>query len=67
MADIRTPFTPEQVKALNERQKDDTRHPYTCPNRGDGNHLDDGEGVLVATTAGWVCLWCDYRQIWAMP
>lgn len=42
-------------------------HPYTCPNRNDGRHLDNGVdlGCLVATENGWVCPHCDYRQDWA--
>lgn len=61
----RAPWTPEQVAALNARQRDGSYHPFTCGgNRTDANHLD-GEGVLVATPDGWVCPYCDYRQNWA--
>lgn len=52
----------EQIEALNRYQRSDNVHPYTCGgNRTDANHLD-GEGVLVATSDGWVCPFCDYRQ-----
>ena len=40
-------------------------HTVTCGgNHRDANHLD-GEGVLVATERGWMCLYCDYTQNWA--
>jgi hypothetical protein len=65
MAVIKAPFTLEEVEALNRWQRDGRNHPLTCGgNRKDQHHLD-GEGVLVATTAGWVCPYCDYRQDWA--
>ncbi len=38
-------------------------HPYTCANRED--HVKDHEGLLVPTTAGWVCPECSYFQGWA--
>jgi hypothetical protein len=42
-------------------------HPYTCANRGDGRHGDEGgdRGVLIATEQGWVCPHCTYAQAWA--
>lgn len=63
---IKAPFTPEQVAALNQFQRLDWIHPFTCGsgNRTDADHLD-GEGVLVATEAGWICPYCDYTQVWA--
>lgn len=67
MPDIITaPFTSEQVKLLNNFQKSQHAHPFTCGgDRTDENHLD-GEGILVATEDGWVCPYCDYRQNWAL-
>jgi hypothetical protein len=63
---IRPPWTQEQVNALNQRQKNQAYHPYTCGgSRKDAKHLD-GEGVLVATVDGWRCPFCDYRQDWAI-
>jgi rubredoxin len=65
---IRAPFTPSQVKALNDYQHSGLMHPFTCRNRGDGSHRPrKGEdlGELVATEAGWVCQDCDYTQDWA--
>lgn len=60
--DIRAPFTPEQVERLNRRQFDSPCHVYTCGgDRTDERHLD-GEGVLMATTEGWKCPYCAYRQ-----
>jgi hypothetical protein len=42
-------------------------HPYTCANRGDGDHETIGSdlGMLVPTVKGWICPFCDYRQEWA--
>jgi len=63
---IRAPFTEAQVEALNRWQKNPEVHPFTCGSghRKDARHLD-GEGILVATKAGWICPFCDYRQNWA--
>lgn len=63
---IRATFTPEQVEVLNRFQKSRRFHPFTCGSgrRTDIYHLD-GEGILKATEAGWVCPWCDYTQDWA--
>lgn len=72
MSDINAPFTPEQVKALNEFQNRVDWHPFTC----DGDRQDEAHkayqakhggdfGQLVATAEGWVCPVCDYKQSWA--
>lgn len=54
--------TQDYLDALNRQQRERRFHPYTCGNRRDlSGHLD-GEGVLVATTDGWACPYCDYRQ-----
>ncbi len=67
MPDIITaPFTAEQVEKLNSFQQSPHVHPFTCGgNRKDEFHLD-GEGVLVATEAGWICPYCDYTQNYAL-
>jgi hypothetical protein len=58
-------FTADEVKSLNAFQRAGVRHPFVCcKNNRDANHLD-GEGVLVATEHGWICLYCDYTQDWA--
>jgi len=57
-------FTLDEVKSLNAFQRAGVAHPYTCVYGRDRNHLD-GEGVLVATERGWICLYCDYTQDWA--
>lgn len=54
---IKAPFTPEQVKALNEWQQCDWVHPFTC-----GRHHPDKNSLLVATPEGWKCPSCDYTQ-----
>lgn len=58
MDPIKAPWTPEQVKALNEFQACPSVHPYTC---GGCNNRDG----LVATAEGWRCPDCDYKQDWA--
>lgn len=55
---IRPPWSTEQVTALNIYQHDGRFHPFTCGN-------DSRHRVLVATTDGWICEDCDYRQGWA--
>jgi hypothetical protein len=53
------------VKSLNAFQPSGVAHPYTCGwDHRNAQHLD-GEGVLVATERGWICLYCDYTQDWA--
>lgn len=60
-------FTPEQVKNLEEFQRSGVMHPFTCANRGEPGHFDNGvdHGVLVPTVRGWICQCCDYKQNWA--
>ena len=62
-------FTSEEVKNLDQAQKSGMFHPFTCPNRGDGNHFDNGIdlGGLIPTVRGWICQCCDYTQDWAHP
>lgn len=52
------PWTEEEVELLNQRQKQEHLHPYACCRC---------EGVLVATSDGWICPKndCYYRQTWA--
>jgi len=55
VSQIHAPFTPEQVRHLNEFQNAESVHPFTCKC-----------GVnLVATEAGWICNECEYTQDWA--
>lgn len=62
-----TTFTPDVVANLAHNQMVGTLHPFTCANRGDGNHREAyGDlGALVATVRGWICPFCDYTQDWA--
>jgi len=55
---IFSPWTPEEVELLNQRQWKMYLHPYTCGNCGE---------TLKATITGWRCpnIKCDYRQNWA--
>lgn len=61
------PFTAEQVENLAHNQTCGHVHPFTCPNRGDGEHRDayGDKGALVATVRGWICPFCDYTQVGA--
>jgi hypothetical protein len=59
---IKTPWSDDQVKALNDRQKDGRFHPYTCP----GNKIEcEKHRSLIATKDGWVCACGEYKQGWA--
>ncbi len=57
-------FTFNEVEKLHNFQfeKDPFKrmHPFTCPNRGDGNHFDNGSdlGALIPTIHGWICQSC---------
>lgn len=59
------PFSDAEVASLNDFQESGTFHPFTCGNRDDGLHRDDGDGTLIARTDGWYCPDCDYTQTWA--
>lgn len=62
---IKAPWTFEQVTALNEYQRRGDFHPFTCGNRDDHPMVAGDKGVLIATTRGWICPYCDYTQDWA--
>jgi len=57
----------DQILLLNKAQTAGHIHPFTCPNRSDGQHreFNGDKGALVATRRGWICPWCDYIQDWA--
>lgn len=67
MTQIQSPWTQEQVDALNRWQQGQWVHPFTCLNRGDGKHrhIFNDLGTLIATENGWMCPCCDYTQNWA--
>lgn len=68
-------FSPDEVIAMEQYQRGEGKwseplaqmHPFTCPNRGDGNHRENSVdlGALVPTVRGWICQYCDYTQEWA--
>ncbi len=60
-------FSADDVVALLRHQTSGQMHPFTCTNRGDGNHRDilGDKGALVPTVRGWICPFCDYTQGWA--
>lgn len=71
MDKIEAPFSNEQVKSLNDYQQERIFHPFTCdrksPECETKTNPDDilAEGVLIATTEGWVCPCGKYKQNWA--
>jgi hypothetical protein len=60
-------FTPDQVANIAMYQTQGQFHPFTCPNRGDGNHRHayGDTGALIPTVRGFICPFCDYTQHWA--
>ena len=66
---IYVPFTDEQVKNLNNFQKNGRIHPFTCCSPEDIVECRSGEGtskgLLEATNNGWVCPCGKYTQDWA--
>lgn len=62
---VNAPFTPRQVVNLWHFQSSDDVHPFTCRQRGDHPELNGDKGVLIPTTRGWICQFCDYTQDWA--
>lgn len=62
---IVAPWTPEQVKLLNEFQATSWMHPFTCGFRDE--HPSDA-GILIAREDGWHCPvpTCGYTQNWAL-
>ena len=53
----RSPWTPEEVAALQRRQTSLVLHPYTCKTHS--------TLPLVPTESGWQCAVCLYHQDWA--
>lgn len=61
---FKAPFTPEQVRLLNQYQERGYFHPFTCrTDQHVGRPL--GRPALIATGKGWTCPLCDYTQDWA--
>jgi hypothetical protein len=65
MTQIKAPWTAEQVAALNRWQNCVYVHPFTCGSAIQAQEHRDGAAVLMATSDGWICPYCDYRQDWA--
>jgi hypothetical protein len=51
------PFTNQQVELLNQFQGSGKFHSFTCGS-------DNCRSILIATTNGWICPNCDYKQNW---
>lgn len=52
---------------MREWQASHMVHPYTCPNRGDGQHVDNGRDLGVLTVIDdthLICDSCGYEQFW---
>lgn len=67
MAKIEVPFTQEQIDYLNLWQNGPV-HPFTCS----GHNIPEctrasgeSEGILIATSDGWICPCGKYTQNWA--
>lgn len=58
---VKTPWTAQQVEALNAYQQLGYVHEFTCPNE----HGEPGAYILRAAPDGWHCPRCDYAQDWA--
>lgn len=69
MESIKAPFTDEQVKKLNEYQNCEWVHPFTCCSDENSPNCQraakTSEGLLLATTDGWICPCGQYKQNWA--
>jgi hypothetical protein len=65
MTQIKAPWTPEQVVALQLFQDSGIFHPFTCGDRDDHPDMNGDKGILVPTVRGWICQFCDYTQDWA--
>ena len=61
---ITAPFTPEQVKGLNEFQHS-WMHPFTCGGEYCHRGEREDDGILIARETGWVCPCGKYTQDWA--
>lgn len=78
MENIKAPFTKEQVKKLNEYQKQGKFHQFTCCSpeeipeclramkEVDGKIIEGtSNGILIAREEGWICPCGKYKQNWA--
>lgn len=54
---LQAPWSLEEVSKLNNYQWCGKYHQYTCK--------DSWHRPLIATTEGWICLDCSYKQHWA--
>jgi ribosomal protein S27AE len=54
-APIRSPFTAEQQRELNDAQRDPSKLEFTCPN----------DGAVLVAGPHWTCPSCEYTQYWA--
>lgn len=68
---MKAPFSEEQVKSLNAHQNNSQLHPYTCNREFDECEVRMNpndytkNGILIATTEGWICPCGKYKQGWA--
>jgi hypothetical protein len=56
------PFNGQQVQSMNGFQVRSGMHPMTC--REDDCRSATRAAPMTATTLGWMCRDCDYRQDW---
>ncbi len=63
---IKAPFTEDQVDKLNDYQESERGHPFTCCGEDNCRRpLKFNNGILIATTEGWICPCGKYKQDWA--
>lgn len=61
---LKSDFSEETVKRLNEFQNIEFYHPYTCDRNSPNCQVKENDGALIATTEGWICPCGDYKQNW---
>lgn len=62
----KTPWTDHEAYLLNQIQKDRNIHPYTCDRKSPKceTKTSNKDGILIATTNGWICPCGEYKQTW---
>lgn len=68
---VKAPWNDDQLKNLNRFQKIGIMHPFTCCSPEEIHECErrsgKNDGLLTATTNGWVCPCGKYTQDWCYP